>query len=133
MKMTMKHLIKAVRGNYRKAVDTGRQSDGGRVVATFYELCQEIWAGSPATESIASGVESSCYTNNDDYNEPIDFNPVMRGTMKQNFQKPKHKKKGLSCWNACVQMKEFNCWKTIPTKKETPKVGPRDTKRCRHF
>ena len=81
MKMTMKqkHLletrIKAVRGNYRKAVDTGRQSGGGRVVATFYELCQEIWAGSPATESIASGVESSCYTKNDDYNEPIDFNP----------------------------------------------------------
>ena len=51
--------IKAVRGNYRKAVDAGRQSGGGRVVATFYELCQEIWAGSPATESIASGVESS--------------------------------------------------------------------------
>ena len=51
--------IKAVRGNYRKAVDTGRQSGGGRVVATFYEVCQEIWAGSPATESIASGVESS--------------------------------------------------------------------------
>ena len=89
--------IKAVRGNYRKAVDTGRQRGGGRVVATFYELCQEIWAGSPATESIASGVESSCYTNNDDYNEPIDFNPgtimapltrVMKRAMKQNFQKP---------------------------------------------
>ena len=37
--------IKAVRGNYRKAVDASRQSGGGRVVATFYELCQEIWLG----------------------------------------------------------------------------------------
>ena len=99
--------IKAVSGNYRKAVDTGRQGGGVHVVATFYDLCLEIWAGSPATEPIASGVESSCHnTNNDSYNEPVDFNPRNddgtsntddEGTKKQDFQKLKHKKKELSC------------------------------------
>ena len=60
--------VKAIRGNYREAVDSGRQSGGGRVVATFYDLCNEIWAGAPATESIMSGVESSTNNavNNDD-------------------------------------------------------------------
>jgi len=50
--------IKAVRGKYRKALDSGRKSGGGRVVSFFYDLCSEIWSGSPATQSMASGVES---------------------------------------------------------------------------
>ena len=67
-------------GNYRGAVDSDRQSGGGRVVETFYDLCQRIWAGFSATESIASGVESSCHnTNNDSYNVPVDFNPENDG------------------------------------------------------
>ena len=35
--------IKCIRVKYRKAFDIGRQSGGERVVATFYDLCSEIW------------------------------------------------------------------------------------------
>ena len=44
--------LKAIRKNYKKAVDTGRRSGGGRIVMTFYDICSDIWAGSPATKSI---------------------------------------------------------------------------------
>ena len=37
-------------------LDTGQQSGGGRIVATFYNLCSEIWSGSPTTESIQAGL-----------------------------------------------------------------------------
>ena len=49
--------IKQIQEKYRKALDAGRQSRGGRIVATFYDLCSEIWSGSPATESIQAGLE----------------------------------------------------------------------------
>ena len=39
-------------------MDTGRQSGGGRVVVTFYDLRSEIWSGSPATGSMEQGFES---------------------------------------------------------------------------
>ena len=57
---------KAIRQNYRKVIDSRRKSGGGRVVATFYELCQDIWSGSSATESIGSGVESNISANVDE-------------------------------------------------------------------
>ena len=44
---------------YRKALDTGRQSGSGRVVATFYDLCSQIWSGSPAAESINGGMDNA--------------------------------------------------------------------------
>ena len=47
--------VKNIRRKYRQAIDSGRQSGGGRVVATFYDICSEIWSGSPATNSILSG------------------------------------------------------------------------------
>ena len=37
--------IKQTRTKYRKALDAGRQSGEGRVVATIYDLCREIWSG----------------------------------------------------------------------------------------
>lgn len=44
----------------RKAVDSGKQSGGDRVLATFYDFCQHIWkGGSPAGEMIENGVETS--------------------------------------------------------------------------
>ena len=66
--------VKAVRCKYRKALDSGRKSGGGRVVAFFYDLCSEIWSGSPAKQSMASGVETQdSYVNETDqvdaYNE----------------------------------------------------------------
>ena len=129
--------IKAMRGNYRKAVNTGRQSGGGRAVATFYELCQEIWAGSPATESIASGVESSCYTNNDDYNEPIDFNPgndygtrVMRGT---EFSKTQTQEEGTVLLECLCPDEGIQLLENHPIRRRKHPLGPRATKRCRYF
>ena len=44
--------------NIKKSLDAGRQSGGGRIVATFYDLCSEIRSGSPATESIHAGLET---------------------------------------------------------------------------
>uniref|UniRef100_A0AAV2K0W3 MADF domain-containing protein n=1 Tax=Knipowitschia caucasica TaxID=637954 RepID=A0AAV2K0W3_KNICA len=51
--------LKAVRTKYRKAVDTGKRSGQGRVVFIFFELCQQVWGGSPATETIAGGLETA--------------------------------------------------------------------------
>ena len=39
-------------------MDPGRQSGGGRVDATFFDLCSQIWSGLPATKSMSSGLES---------------------------------------------------------------------------
>ena len=50
--------IKQIRAQYWKALDAGRQSGGGRIVATFYDLCSEIWSGSSSAESIWAGLES---------------------------------------------------------------------------
>lgn len=51
--------IKTVRTKYRKAVDSGRRSGNGRVVLLYFELCEEIWGGSPASNAIASGIETT--------------------------------------------------------------------------
>ena len=39
-------------------MDGGRHSGAGRIVATFYDLCREIWSGSAATESIQAGLKT---------------------------------------------------------------------------
>ena len=44
--------IKQIQAKYWKSWDTGRQSGGGKIVATFYDLCSKIGSGSPATETI---------------------------------------------------------------------------------
>ena len=41
-----------------QAVDSGRRSGHGRVVYRFYDLCEKIWGGSPATERIDPDVET---------------------------------------------------------------------------
>ena len=51
--------LKNIRLRFRKAVDTGRKSGQGRVIFLFFDLCEKIWGGSPATEQITSGVETS--------------------------------------------------------------------------
>ena len=50
--------LKAIRVKFRQAVDSGRKSGHGRVVFLFFDICETIWGGSPATEQIPSGVES---------------------------------------------------------------------------
>lgn len=51
--------LKAIRLKFRKAVDEGRKSGNGRVVFLYYELCEKIWGGSPATEQLDSGLETA--------------------------------------------------------------------------
>ena len=50
--------LKKLQHGYKKAVDNKR-SGGGRVIMTFYDLCSDIWGGSPCIESMPSGIESS--------------------------------------------------------------------------
>ena len=50
--------LKAIHLNHREAVDDGRRSGHGRVVLLYYELCAQIWGGSPATEQLSFGIES---------------------------------------------------------------------------
>ena len=50
--------VKAIRSKYRAAVDSGKKSGQGRVVYEHYNLCSEIWGGSPATSALPVGVET---------------------------------------------------------------------------
>ena len=50
--------LKTIRQNYKKAIDLGRRSGGGRVVMTFYEQCNGIWSGSPSTTSLGGGFDT---------------------------------------------------------------------------
>ena len=51
--------LKSIRLKFRKAVDAGRRSGHGRVVLLYFELCEKIWGGAPATEQLSSGLETS--------------------------------------------------------------------------
>ncbi|KAK3525313.1 hypothetical protein QTP86_029120, partial [Hemibagrus guttatus] len=51
--------LKAIQGKYRQAVDSGRKNGHGRVVLLFFEVCEQIWGGSPATTTIPFGIETS--------------------------------------------------------------------------
>ena len=51
--------LKSIRLKFRQAVDSGRRSGHGRVVLLYYELCEKVWGGSPATNQIDGGVEST--------------------------------------------------------------------------
>ena len=51
--------IKRIRNMFRKAVDSGRKSGGGRVIFAFFKECEEIWSGSPAVHCIENGIQSS--------------------------------------------------------------------------
>ena len=51
--------IKQMRVSYRKALNSGKRNRGGRVVATFFDLCHQVWSGSPATESMGKGFDDA--------------------------------------------------------------------------
>ncbi|KAG8000838.1 hypothetical protein GBF38_018098 [Nibea albiflora] len=51
--------LKGIRTKYRKAVNTGRRRGQGRVVLLYFELCEEIWGGPPATRAIDAGIETA--------------------------------------------------------------------------
>ena len=54
--------LKAIRDKFREAVDSGWKSGHGWVVLLYYELCEKIWGGSPATEQAQAGIKSSDMT-----------------------------------------------------------------------
>ena len=58
-KATLSTKLKALCKKVRQAVDSRRKNAHGRAVLMYYELCQKIWGGSPATNTISSGLESS--------------------------------------------------------------------------
>lgn len=58
-KGTLTTKVKNIKANFRKAVDSGRKSGHGRVVMLYFELCEQIWGGSPATASLPGGIEST--------------------------------------------------------------------------
>ena len=41
-----------------QAVDSSRKSGHGRVVMLHFEMCRQIWEGSPASEQLDGGIES---------------------------------------------------------------------------
>ena len=51
--------LKAIRQKYRQAVDSGRHSGHGRVVLLYYEICEKVLGGSPATKQLELGIESN--------------------------------------------------------------------------
>ena len=67
-KFTIKRIsakLKSIRTGYKKAVDAKRRSGGGRVVLTFYDICENIWGGSPSVTNIKSGIDSSLVIENE--------------------------------------------------------------------
>uniref|UniRef100_A0A1X7VSK3 Uncharacterized protein n=1 Tax=Amphimedon queenslandica TaxID=400682 RepID=A0A1X7VSK3_AMPQE len=57
--------LQAVTTKYRQAVDSGRRSGHGRVVLIFYEQCEKVWGGSPATEQIEGSCETTDLVNSE--------------------------------------------------------------------
>ena len=55
----MAQKAKRIRQNFRKAVDAGKRSGGGRIVTEFFDICEEIWAGCAGTEPVEGAIESS--------------------------------------------------------------------------
>ena len=73
--------VKRLKANFRKAVDSGRRSGGGKIVMGLYNECCEIWSGSPAVESVSFGIESSSIDTldsmeNSNLSEGIDYSPT---------------------------------------------------------
>ncbi|CAL8283620.1 unnamed protein product [Lota lota] len=55
--------LKAIRNQYRQAVESGSKSGHGRVILHFFGLCKSIWGESAATaKAISEGIETSDLT-----------------------------------------------------------------------
>ena len=60
--------LKSIRTSFKKAADPERKSGDGRVVFMFYDLCENLWGGSPAVTSFSFGVETSSNNNQSEEN-----------------------------------------------------------------
>ena len=61
--------LKAIRLKYRAAVDSGKKSGHGRVILLYFEECEQIWGGSPATTRLQNGIDSSNINQDDSCEE----------------------------------------------------------------
>ncbi|KAL2093098.1 hypothetical protein ACEWY4_010410 [Coilia grayii] len=75
--------LKAVRNKYRHDVDAGRRSGHGRVVLIFFELCTEIWGGSPAMTALPSGFETGDLLDNQSTSANSPNSPSCSGLVKE--------------------------------------------------
>ena len=62
----VKEKIKALRQDYRQAVNTGSRSGSGRIVPDNWDELSAIWAGSPATKAIENACTSRKINENSD-------------------------------------------------------------------
>ena len=78
--------LKAIRTGYMKECDNGRKSSGGRIVFTFYGLCENLWGGSPAVTSLPNAIDSTLQdqlSSTTFVNKfPDDLSPVQSGSFK---------------------------------------------------
>ena len=44
--------LKIIRADFHKAIAKGKRSDRGRVVFTFFHLCEQLWGDDPAVTPI---------------------------------------------------------------------------------
>ena len=51
--------MKKMKNGFRKALDSGKKSGGGRIVSSLYQECADVWAGCPAATSIDGGLETT--------------------------------------------------------------------------
>ena len=58
-KGTLTSKLKSIRQKYRQAVNKGTRSGHGRVVLLYFDDCEKIWRGCPATDQIGGGIEST--------------------------------------------------------------------------
>ena len=67
-----------------QAVDSERRSGHGRVVYMYYELCEKLWGGSPATEQTEMGLETDEVNQQADVRETADYNDTEEQTEPSN-------------------------------------------------
>ena len=68
-KMNKKRIVaklKSIRSRFKKAIDCGKKSGGGRAVFTFFDFCNVLWGDCPAVTSIQNSIDSSKPLLNDD-------------------------------------------------------------------
>ena len=63
--------VKKLKNSFRKALDTGRKSGGGRIASSLYKDCSDIWAGCPAAICIDGGFETTALTETTDADEAL--------------------------------------------------------------
>ena len=82
--------IKQFHINIEKAIDSRKQAGTGIIVATFHKICNEIWSGSPATESRNSGIENTLEGIDKEENDQFEELSNTSNGLGQNFDGEEH-------------------------------------------